>query len=155
MHAVYLISGGYDLLVSLEGKTLKEVFQISVDLLAELQQTCICRIKCASLLERVDPLIPDMPLRERKDLEEIAEVIERHDLFVLSDEIYAELCYTDKHVSIANIPGMWERTILINGFSKSLSPKAFPGTTASFSSCRSLDANSSLVMPNCLTHGNM
>ncbi len=56
---------------------------------------------------------------ERKDLEEIAKVIEKHDLFVLSDEIYAELCYTENHVSIANIPGMWERTILINGFSKS------------------------------------
>ena len=56
---------------------------------------------------------------ERKDLEAIAEVIIKHDLFVLSDEIYSELCYTEKHVSIANISGMWERTVLINGFSKS------------------------------------
>ena len=55
---------------------------------------------------------------ERQDLEAIAKVIEKHDIFVLSDEIYAELCYTDKHVSIVNIPGMRERTILINGFSK-------------------------------------
>ncbi len=52
-------------------------------------------------------------------MEEIAKVIEKHDIFVLSDEIYSELCYTEKHVSIANIPGMWERTVLINGFSKS------------------------------------
>ena len=56
---------------------------------------------------------------ERKDLEEIAEVIKKHDIFVISDEIYSELCYTDQHVSIANIEGMQERTILINGFSKS------------------------------------
>ncbi|MDE6620500.1 MAG: aminotransferase class I/II-fold pyridoxal phosphate-dependent enzyme [Lachnospiraceae bacterium] len=65
------------------------------------------------------PNNPTGAIMERKDLEEIAKVIEKHDLFVLSDEIYAELCYTDKHVSIANIPGMWERTVLINGFSKS------------------------------------
>ena len=43
----------------------------------------------------------------------------KHDLFVLSDEIYAELTYLDNHVSIASIPGMRERTIVINGFSKS------------------------------------
>ena len=65
------------------------------------------------------PNNPTGAVMERKDLEAIAAVIEKHDLFVLSDEIYSELCYTDKHVSIANIPGMWERTILINGFSKS------------------------------------
>ncbi|MCI8313507.1 MAG: aminotransferase class I/II-fold pyridoxal phosphate-dependent enzyme [Lachnospiraceae bacterium] len=65
------------------------------------------------------PNNPTGAIMERNDLEEIAKVIEKHDLFVLSDEIYSELCYTEKYVSIANIPGMWERTILINGFSKS------------------------------------
>lgn len=65
------------------------------------------------------PNNPTGAVMERKDLEAVAKVIEEHDLFVLSDEIYSELCYTDHHVSIANIPGMWERTILINGFSKS------------------------------------
>ncbi len=45
--------------------------------------------------------------------------VKKHDLFVLSDEIYAELTYLDNHVSIASIPGMRERTIVINGFSKS------------------------------------
>lgn len=55
---------------------------------------------------------------ERKDLEAIAEVILKHDIFVMSDEIYSELTYKDKHVSIAELPGMQERTILINGFSK-------------------------------------
>ena len=52
------------------------------------------------------------------DLEAIAEVIRRHDIFVISDEIYAELTYKEKHVSIVEIEGMQERTILINGFSK-------------------------------------
>lgn len=65
------------------------------------------------------PNNPTGAIMERKDLEAIAEVIKKHDLFVLSDEIYSELCYTEKHVSIANIDGMWERTVLINGFSKS------------------------------------
>lgn len=64
------------------------------------------------------PNNPTGAIMERADLEAIAKVIEKHDIFVLSDEIYSELCYTEKHVSIANIPGMWERTVLINGFSK-------------------------------------
>lgn len=65
------------------------------------------------------PNNPTGAIMERKDLEEIAEVIKKHYIFVISDEIYSELCYTDQHVSIANIEGMQERTILINGFSKS------------------------------------
>ena len=65
------------------------------------------------------PNNPTGAIMEREDLEAIAKVIKEHDLYVLSDEIYSELCYTDKHVSIANIDGMWERTVLINGFSKS------------------------------------
>lgn len=65
------------------------------------------------------PNNPTGAVMERKDLEAIAEVIIKHDLFVLSDEIYGELTYLDKHVSIASVPGMWERTVLINGFSKS------------------------------------
>lgn len=65
------------------------------------------------------PNNPTGAIMERADLEAIAKVIEKHDLFVVSDEIYSELCYTEKHVSIVNIPGMRERTILINGFSKS------------------------------------
>lgn len=65
------------------------------------------------------PNNPTGAVMERKDLEAIAEVIIKHDLYVLSDEIYGELTYLDKHVSIASVPGMWERTVLINGFSKS------------------------------------
>ncbi len=64
------------------------------------------------------PNNPTGAIMERKDLEAIAEVILRHDIFVMSDEIYSELTYTDKHVSIIELPGMRERTILINGFSK-------------------------------------
>ena len=64
------------------------------------------------------PNNPTGAIMERKDLEAIAEVIEKHDLFVMSDEIYAELTYTDRHISIVELPGMRERTILINGFSK-------------------------------------
>lgn len=55
---------------------------------------------------------------EKEELEEIAQVCIEKDIYVLSDEIYAELSYKSKHVSIASIPGMKERTVLINGFSK-------------------------------------
>ncbi|WP_068503749.1 aminotransferase class I/II-fold pyridoxal phosphate-dependent enzyme [Paenibacillus kribbensis] len=48
----------------------------------------------------------------------IAELVEKHDLIVISDEIYAELNYGDKHVSFASVPGMMDRTILVSGFSK-------------------------------------
>ena len=65
------------------------------------------------------PNNPTGAVMEKKDLETIAEVVKKHDLFVLSDEIYSELTYLDNHVSIASLPGMKERTIVINGFSKS------------------------------------
>lgn len=66
------------------------------------------------------PNNPTGGVMRRKDLEEIAEVIIKHNLFVLSDEIYAELTYGDEpHVSIADIEGMRERTLVVSGFSKS------------------------------------
>lgn len=64
------------------------------------------------------PNNPTGAVMEKKDLEAIAEVVIEHDLFVLSDEIYSELTYCGEHVSIASLPGMRERTVLINGFSK-------------------------------------
>lgn len=65
------------------------------------------------------PNNPTGGIMEKKGLEAIAEVIKKHDLMVLSDEIYAELTYTkEKHISIASIDGMYERTIVVNGFSK-------------------------------------
>ena len=65
------------------------------------------------------PNNPTGAVMEKKDLEAVAEVIKKYDLFVLSDEIYCELTYLEKHVSIASLPGMRERTIVVNGFSKS------------------------------------
>ena len=66
------------------------------------------------------PNNPTGAVMRKEDLEAVAEVILEHDLFVLSDEIYCELTFgSERHVSIASFPGMKERTVLINGFSKS------------------------------------
>lgn len=65
------------------------------------------------------PNNPTGAIMEREDLEKIVDIILENDLFVVSDEIYSELTYGDKpHVTIASFPGMKERTVLINGFSK-------------------------------------
>ncbi len=65
------------------------------------------------------PNNPTGGIMEREDLEAIREIIIKNDLYVLSDEIYGELTYTgNPHVSIASLPGMKERTIVVNGFSK-------------------------------------
>ena len=86
------------------------------------------RLTKEELLEQITPkskiLIINFPnnptgaIMEKKDLEEIAKVCIEHDLFVISDEIYSELSYFNDHVSIASLPGMKERTLVINGFSK-------------------------------------
>ena len=68
------------------------------------------------------PCNPTGAIMGKKDLEEIAEVLKNTNVIVLSDEIYSELTFGDeKHVSIASIDGMWERTVVINGFSKAFS----------------------------------
>ncbi len=64
------------------------------------------------------PNNPTGAIMEKSDLEAIRDVIIENDIYVMSDEIYAELTYKEKHVSIASLPGMKERTVLINGFSK-------------------------------------
>ena len=64
------------------------------------------------------PNNPTGAIMEREDLEKIAKICIEKDIFVLSDEIYAELTFKKDHVSIASLPGMKERTIVINGFSK-------------------------------------
>ena len=64
------------------------------------------------------PNNPTGAVMEREDLEKIAKIIIDKDIYVMSDEIYSELSYKNKHVSIASLDGMKERTILINGFSK-------------------------------------
>lgn len=65
------------------------------------------------------PNNPTGAIMTREELEEIAEVVREKDLYVISDEIYSELTYKGKHVTIASLEGMRERTVLINGFSKS------------------------------------
>lgn len=64
------------------------------------------------------PNNPTGAIMGQDDLEEIAHLAENYNLLVISDEVYAELTYDSKHVSIASLPGMAERTILLNGFSK-------------------------------------
>ena len=64
------------------------------------------------------PNNPTGAIMEKEDIEAIAKVVIEHDLFVLTDEIYSELTYKGDHVSIASLPGMKERTVYINGFSK-------------------------------------
>jgi len=64
------------------------------------------------------PNNPTGTVLKREDLQKIAEVVKRHDLLVLSDEIYAELTYDEEYTSIASLEGMRERTLLISGFSK-------------------------------------
>lgn len=86
------------------------------------------RLTKEELLEQITPktkiLIMNFPnnptgaIMEKKDLEAIAKVAIEHDIFVISDEIYSELSYFGEHVSIASLPGMKERTLVINGFSK-------------------------------------
>ena len=68
------------------------------------------------------PCNPTGAIMERADLEALAEVLRDKDIVVISDEIYAELTFGDtRHVSIAAIDGMWERTLVVNGFSKTFS----------------------------------
>ena len=64
------------------------------------------------------PNNPTGAIMTREELEPIAEVVKEHDLYVISDEIYGELTYKGGHTSIASLPGMRERTLVINGFSK-------------------------------------
>ncbi|MBR3103629.1 MAG: aminotransferase class I/II-fold pyridoxal phosphate-dependent enzyme [Lachnospiraceae bacterium] len=81
----------------------------------ELRDACTDKTK---VLVLPFPNNPTGAIMERHDLEAIAEVIEEKDLYVISDEIYSELSYKGDHVSITQLPGMRERTVLINGFSK-------------------------------------
>lgn len=95
----------------------------------ELKEEDEFRLKPEQLLQAITdktkilvlpfPNNPTGGIMEKEDLEAIAQVLIEKDIFVLSDEIYSELTYGKDHVSIASIPGMKERTIVINGFSKS------------------------------------
>ena len=72
----------------------------------------------AKILVMPFPNNPTGSIMTEEELKPIAEFVIEHDLFVLSDEIYSELTYQGEHFSIASLPGMRERTIVINGFSK-------------------------------------
>lgn len=96
-----------------------------IDLKAENEFRLTAEDLRAAITDRTKILVMPFPnnptgsIMPRKDLEEIAQVVIENDLIVVSDEIYAELTYYDEpHVSIASLPGMKERTLLLNGFSK-------------------------------------
>lgn len=100
-----------------------------VPVIIELEEKDEFRLTPEKLLEKITPRskilvlpFPNNPtgaIMEKADLEKIAEIVVEKDLFVISDEIYAELTYGEEpHTTIASLPGMRERTVLINGFSK-------------------------------------
>lgn len=106
--------------VSLAGGT-----PVIIELKAENQFKLTREELLSSITDKTKVLILPFPnnptgaIMDYEDLAAIVDVIIENDLYVISDEIYAELTYGRKHVSIAQFPGMKERTILINGFSKS------------------------------------
>lgn len=100
-----------------------------VPVVIELEEKDEFKLTPKKLLEKITertkllvlpfPNNPTGAIMEKERLEEIARIVIEKDLFVISDEIYSELTYKDQHATIAAIPGMKERTVLINGFSKS------------------------------------
>jgi aminotransferase len=104
-----LLAGATPVIINLKAEN---DFRLTAD---ELREAITEKTK---LLILPFPNNPTGAIMEQKDLEAIAEVILEKDILVMSDEIYSELSYKGDHVSIVTIPGMLERTILINGFSK-------------------------------------
>lgn len=103
------MAGGKAVTIDLEEK---DCFKLTPE---KLQSAITPKTK---LLVMPFPNNPTGAIMTRAELEAVAKIIIDNDIFVLSDEIYSELVYDEKHVSIASIPGMWERTITMNGFSK-------------------------------------
>lgn len=104
-----ILAGGKPVIINLKGEN---EFRLTAK---ELEDAITDKTKVLIL---PFPNNPTGAIMEEKDLIAIAKVCIEKDIFVLSDEIYSELTYKGDHVSIASIPGMKERTILINGFSK-------------------------------------
>jgi len=104
-----VLAGGVPVFINLKAEN---DFRLTA---AELEEAITEKTK---LLILPFPNNPTGAVLERKDLEEIAKVVEKHDIFVLTDEIYCELYYKDDYASIIQMPGMKERTVYINGFSK-------------------------------------
>lgn len=106
---ITLLAGGTPVIINTKPEN---EFRLTAD---ELKSAITEKTK---LLVLPFPNNPTGAVMSRKDLEEIAEVLKDTNIMVLSDEIYAELTYGTEHVSFASIEGMYERTLLINGFSK-------------------------------------
>ena len=104
-----LLAGGKPIIIDLKAEN---EFRLTPE---ELENAITSKTKVLIL---PFPNNPTGAIMERKDLEKIAQICIKHDIYVMSDEIYSALTYKGKHVSIAEIEGMKERTILINGFSK-------------------------------------
>ena len=104
-----VLAGGVPVVIPLQNKN---EFKLTRE---ELEAAITPRTK---ILVLPFPNNPTGSIMTREDLGPIAEVVKEHDLFVISDEIYSELSYQGEHVSIAEFPGLRERTIMINGFSK-------------------------------------
>ena len=104
-----VLAGGVPVVIPLQNKN---EFKLTRE---ELEAAITPRTK---ILVLPFPNNPTGSIMTREDLEPIAEVVKEHDLFVISDEIYSELSYQGEHLSIAEFPGLRERTIMINGFSK-------------------------------------
>ena len=104
-----VLAGGTPVIINLKAEN---EFRLTAQ---ELKEAITDKTK---LLVLPFPNNPTGAIMEKADLEAIARVIIEKDIFVLSDEIYSELSYKGDHVSITSLPGMQERTILINGFSK-------------------------------------
>lgn len=104
-----VLAGGVPVVIPLQNKN---EFKLTRE---ELEAAITPRTK---ILVLPFPNNPTGSIMTREDLKPIAEVVKEHDLFVISDEIYSELSYQGEHVSIAEFPGLRERTIMINGFSK-------------------------------------
>ena len=90
-----------------------------VPVIIELEEKDQFRLTPEKLLVLPFPNNPTGAIMSREDLEKIARIVIEKDIFVISDEIYSELTYSGEHATIAAVPGMKERTVLINGFSKS------------------------------------
>jgi aminotransferase len=109
-HPCTVLAGGKPVIIELQGKN---DFKLTrEELLAAITEK-------TKILILAFPNNPTGAIMDREDLAKLVDVIIEKDLIVISDEIYSELTYGQKHVSIASFPGMKERTIVINGFSKS------------------------------------
>lgn len=104
-----ILAGGVPVIIDLKAEN---EFRLTAE---ELEAAITEKTKCLIL---AFPNNPTGAIMTKEDLEKIAKVVIEKDIIVISDEIYAELTYGREHVSIASLPGMQERTILINGFSK-------------------------------------